>query len=128
MEIENVVLIGSKLGKVVDFDRAEEHIAFLRVKVELNVGFPLEPGFYLPREDSEDLWISFKYETLSNLCTICGRLDHSTGSCDQIEPHPFQWALGEQMKAFTPKSISHDYGSLVGVQQSFTPKTETVGS
>ena len=53
---------------------------FVRVRVTLNISKPLCRGRVITLEDGKDLWISFKYERLPNLCYRCGCLSHDERS------------------------------------------------
>ncbi|RYR04844.1 hypothetical protein Ahy_B06g084640 isoform A [Arachis hypogaea] len=54
---------------------------FLRVKVTLNVTKPLPTGFWVARENFQDLWVDFKYERIQDsYCLNCEILE-SNGNC-----------------------------------------------
>lgn len=57
--------------------------SFLRVRVKIEISKPLPKGFWLRKstEAGHDLWISYKYEKLSDFCYDCGRLGHDNRSC-----------------------------------------------
>ena len=61
--------IGSKASKVLEVDFiGEPQIhwqGFVRIRVEVDINSPLCPGFFLPRENLDDIWISLKYEKTS---------------------------------------------------------------
>lgn len=54
------------------------------------------------------MWIAFKYERLSSFCLVCGRITHTMGTCVD-DNHPYQFALGEEMRGMVPID---DSGSL----------------
>lgn len=53
---------------------------FIRVRVSIDINVPLCRGrlVYLGRE--KDVWISFKYERLPNICYWCGCFGHDDGT------------------------------------------------
>ncbi|KAI8025162.1 hypothetical protein LOK49_LG02G00868 [Camellia lanceoleosa] len=86
----NGELIGSKIGKLIRVEAHYEGLLlyrnFLRVRVEVDVSKPLPRGFTLTRggnsqKDGSNLWISFKYERLSDFCFDCGRIGHERTTC-----------------------------------------------
>ena len=50
--------------------------SFIRVRVALNISFPLCRGWLITLDNDEVHWVSFKYERLPNLCYWCGCLTH----------------------------------------------------
>ncbi|KAK9276978.1 hypothetical protein L1049_006517 [Liquidambar formosana] len=81
----NFEKIGAVLGLVilVDFTSKEAMLwqKFLRAKVDINVNNPLKSGFSLKRVNHLEVWIQFKFERLSDLCFLCGRLSHCSKDC-----------------------------------------------
>ena len=55
---------------------------FIRVKVAVNINLPLCRGRLVTLNDEKQVWISFKYERLPNLCYWCGRLTHDDRDCE----------------------------------------------
>lgn len=102
VDADNARLIGCKLGEVLELDPVEEHASFIRIKIRFHVSTPLEPGFYFPRDNGDDLWIGFKYERLSSFCIHCGLMDHTIGTCYQNPAHPQNYALTDKMRGFPP--------------------------
>ena len=49
---------------------------FLRLKVRLDLTLPLCHVRLISLENGKQIWISFKYERLPNLCYWCGCLIH----------------------------------------------------
>lgn len=86
MSRSNAEIIGRRFGKLLAIEASTEEIllsrSFLRVKVEINVNLPLPKGFWLKRKPDKgrDLWISYKYEKLSDFCYACGRIGHENRS------------------------------------------------
>lgn len=86
---------GSKASLVqeIDFDLAKKvrGMAFLRVRVLMDLVKPLVVGCYLSRAQKQDVWVQFRYERISEWCLSCGRLDHIQRFClfppaEQIGP------------------------------------------
>ena len=55
---------------------------FVRVRVMVDISKPLCPGRVISLESGRELWVSFKYECLPNLCYWCGCLTHTNRDCD----------------------------------------------
>ena len=55
---------------------------FIRVRVTIDMSQPLSRGRVISLESGKELWVSFKYERLSNLCYWCGSLMHDDKDCD----------------------------------------------
>uniref|UniRef100_A0A7N2KMA2 Zinc knuckle CX2CX4HX4C domain-containing protein n=1 Tax=Quercus lobata TaxID=97700 RepID=A0A7N2KMA2_QUELO len=55
---------------------------FIRVRVKVDVSKPLCRGRVISLENGRELWVSFKYECLPNLCYWCGCLTHADKDCD----------------------------------------------
>ncbi|KAL0005207.1 hypothetical protein SO802_012768 [Lithocarpus litseifolius] len=81
----NLRRIGSMIGSVteVDFtgDGGGAWKKFIRIRVDISIDSPFLPGFFLPRTNNEDLWVSLHYEKLSEICFRCGVIGHSEKSC-----------------------------------------------
>ncbi|KAI9110143.1 hypothetical protein K1719_019184 [Acacia pycnantha] len=74
--------------------------SFLRVRVVLDLRKPLACGFWLPRPDGRQVWISTRFKKLQNFCYNCGRVGHENKSCrskklmslvQPSEPHFGAW-------------------------------------
>lgn len=64
-------------------DEAEtEGENFMRVRVTIDISQPLCRGRVISLDSGKELWVSFKYERLPNLCYWCGRLTHDDRDCD----------------------------------------------
>ena len=55
---------------------------FVRVRVAIDVSQPLCRGRVISLENGKELWVSFKYERLSNLCYWCGSHTHDNRDCE----------------------------------------------
>ncbi|KAF7139019.1 hypothetical protein RHSIM_Rhsim07G0114000 [Rhododendron simsii] len=87
MTQRNAEIIGKRFSKLLAIESSVDGLllgrSFLRVKVEIEISKPLPKGFWLRKntEAGKDLWISYKYEKLSDFCYDCGRLGHDKRSC-----------------------------------------------
>ncbi|KAI8547585.1 hypothetical protein RHMOL_Rhmol07G0207600 [Rhododendron molle] len=83
----NAEIIGKRFPKLLAIEINPTGImldrSFLRVRVEINLELPILKGFWLSVKSAlkKDLWISCKYEKLSDLCFACGRFGHDNRSC-----------------------------------------------
>ncbi|KAI7983776.1 hypothetical protein LOK49_LG15G01575 [Camellia lanceoleosa] len=83
---KNSEIIGNHVGRLV---RVEAHTAglllycsFLRIRVEVDTTKPLPQGFWLKRpSEGNDIWISYKFEKLSDFCYACRKLGHDRNGC-----------------------------------------------
>ena len=57
-------------------DAEVEGDGFIRVRVTLNISKPLCHGRVISLENGKELWVSFKYKRLPNMCYWCGCLTH----------------------------------------------------
>ena len=55
---------------------------FIRVKVSIDITMPLCRGRIIKLKDDKQVWVSFKYERLPNICYWCGRLTHNDKDCE----------------------------------------------
>lgn len=113
LDEENAFLLGSKLGSVMQVEMVDVNKPYLRVQVPFDIEIPLQLGFYLPRENQNPAWISFKFQRLSNLCLFCGRITHTMGTCIDDE-HLYKFALGEEMRGSVPVE---EMGPLIPTRQ-----------
>lgn len=84
MNQPTISAIGSSIGQLLELDKLPEGITckrFFRIKVKLNVCNPLKHGFFLPSPNLSDVFISFRYEKLSDFCYNCGRIGHTFSMC-----------------------------------------------
>lgn len=84
LEPETAIEIGETIGTVSLSEHVKEMIGgdFLRVRVEIDVTKPLYRGRKIAINDSEVVWVSLKYEKLSNFCYWSGRVSHSNKECE----------------------------------------------
>ena len=85
MTIEAARKIGCVLGEVFAptnpklFDGGH----FIRIQVSIDLSLPLCHGRLVSiGEGGKQVWISFKYERLLNICYWCGRLTYDDGDYD----------------------------------------------
>ncbi|XP_030959369.1 uncharacterized protein LOC115981364 [Quercus lobata] len=84
MTIEAVEKICSTVGKVIrpTDPRVYDGGSFLCIQVSIDLILPLCRGLLVSLNKDKQVWISFKYERLPNLCYWCGRLTHDDKDCD----------------------------------------------
>lgn len=93
--MENVILIGSKIGEVVNVDGMDLHKPFLQLQMHFHVDHTLSPCFFTPRGSTDPMWVQFKHERLSNFC-------YTISSCRYEVQHPLQQELSSEMKGTAP--------------------------
>lgn len=81
---------------------------FMRVRVLIDISLPLCRGRIVSLEDGSEVWVSFKYERLPNICYWCGCLTHSDRDCEV-------WISSDG----TLKAGDQEYGPWL--RASFTP-------
>ena len=74
----DTVGVVQKSSKAVD----DEGGYFIRVRVSINITFPLCRGRVITLENGEKHWVNFNYERLPNFCFWCGRLNYSDKNCN----------------------------------------------
>ena len=55
---------------------------FIRVQVSIDVSLPLCRGRLVSLNNQTEVWVTFKYERLPNICYWCGRLTYDDRDCD----------------------------------------------
>ncbi|PWA95005.1 hypothetical protein CTI12_AA054370 [Artemisia annua] len=111
---EYATTIAESLGTLIALDCVGEGSQtdrdFLRFRVEVNITKPIVPGFFIPRSDGKESWITLKYERLSDFCYRCGCLGHCRESCtnDVIERFAGKWS--QEMRTPSARNLSaHTY-------------------
>lgn len=107
MTCKNVVVMGGKVGKVLEYEKPIVNgmvmREFLRVKVMVDISVPLVEGFWISGPKSKKLWIRVRYEKLQDFCYKCGIVDHDFRDC----------VKERVMSIFSPDKPM--YGSWMGV-------------
>ena len=62
-------------------DSESEGDNFMRVRVSVHITQPLCRGRVISLDNGKELWVSFKYERIPNLCYWCGSLMHNDRDC-----------------------------------------------
>lgn len=57
---------------------------YTKSRISMDMMKPILPGLFLKRIGRKPLWISMKYEKLPNVCYKCGRLNHETKNCKEM--------------------------------------------
>ncbi|OMO80690.1 hypothetical protein CCACVL1_12816 [Corchorus capsularis] len=83
----NARKIGVQLGKVVEIEDPDwirgYGMAFLRVKIAVDIHKSLVGRFKVPRGNGDFVTAEVKYERLGDFCYRCGMLGHSDKHCEQ---------------------------------------------
>lgn len=84
MNVKAAEKICELLSKVVHSENPDETEGghFMRIRVSLDVTLPLCRGQIISLENDKNIWITFKYEHLPNVCYWCGCLKHDDKDCD----------------------------------------------
>lgn len=56
---------------------------FIKIRVTIDVSKHLCRGHVISLDSGKELWVSFKYERLPNICYWCGCLTHDDKDCEQ---------------------------------------------
>lgn len=85
LNMENAVNIASRIGKNLFIDNEKDMLdrGYMRMKLEIDVADPVSPGFWWTNDRGMDKWAHIRYERLADLCFGCGRLGHTTQTCDK---------------------------------------------
>ena len=84
MNVKVVEKICDVLGRVIPFANPNETKGgnFIYVRVSMDMIVPLCRGRLVPLGREKEVWISFRYECLPNICYWCGCFDHDDMDCD----------------------------------------------
>ena len=84
LDVETIIELGETLGQVIPCENPNDLVGgdFLHVHVEIDVSKPLCRGRRVALDENEEIWISFKYEKLSNFCYWCGLISHDGKDCN----------------------------------------------
>ncbi|KAG8376491.1 hypothetical protein BUALT_Bualt09G0069000 [Buddleja alternifolia] len=77
--------IGNRIGKFKDTDLdafGHNWNAPLRIRVSMDVTKPLHRFMKMQVVDGKEINLTFAYERLGNFCYLCGKLSHTSDSCD----------------------------------------------
>ncbi|KAL5580586.1 hypothetical protein UlMin_013028 [Ulmus minor] len=101
---ENIWKIGDKTGSVLEiqFNKHTKWKPFVKVQLDIHVNRPLFPGFFLPMQSHQPVWIQVKYERIQDLCFRCGRLGHNRESCSEDSDTTVASLEGEVIQLFGP--------------------------
>ena len=55
---------------------------FIRLQVSIDTSLPLCRGHLISLHDGKEIWVSFKYERLPNICYRSSRLTHYDRDCN----------------------------------------------
>jgi hypothetical protein len=93
MTIKNAITIGKGLDllvKVEDNSGVEATFrSFLRISVNIDISKPLNPGFFLSRNEGSSSCVSLKYERLDIYCIDYGKIGHNQTSCLALQEDKF---------------------------------------
>ena len=64
-------------------ENEHEGDGFIRIRVTVDISKPLSHGRVIFLDSGKELWVSFKYERLPNICYWCGCLMHDDRDCEQ---------------------------------------------
>ncbi|XP_023886563.1 uncharacterized protein At4g02000-like [Quercus suber] len=83
MTIEAVEKICRVVGEVIKQSESKIYDGsnFIRVKVSVDITMSLCRSLLISLKDDKQVWVSFKYERLPNICYWCGRLTHDDRDC-----------------------------------------------
>lgn len=96
---------------------------FIRLQVSIDLSLPLCRGRLISLNDGKEVWASFKYERLPNMCYWCGRLTHDDRDCDlwvknegnlQVDQRAFGPYLRAPPFVATRKNVINVFGYYAG--------------
>ena len=85
LDTETAIELGETLGEVVTDEAKKEMVGgdFVCVRVRIDVSKPLSRGRRVVLDEGTEIWVSFKYEKLSNFCYWCGLVTHDEKECEK---------------------------------------------
>ncbi|XP_065615766.1 uncharacterized protein LOC136061661 [Quercus suber] len=85
MNVRAATKICEVLGTVLPSTNPHEYEGgnFVRIRVSLDVTIPLCRGRLVSIGRDKEVWVSFKYERLPNICYWCGCFDHDDKDCEK---------------------------------------------
>ena len=102
MNVRAAKKICEVLGRVIPSTnlRESEGGNFIRVRVSMDVTGPLCRGRLVSLGKEKQVWVSFKYERLPNICYWCGCFDHDDKDCEIWLNS--EGSLNQEQKQFGP--------------------------
>ena len=78
LDPETTIELGETLGEVSIEETEKEMVGgdFVRVRVRIDVLKPLSRVRRVVLDEDTKIWVSFKYEKLTNFCYCCGMVSH----------------------------------------------------
>ncbi|KAF3964505.1 hypothetical protein CMV_011216 [Castanea mollissima] len=112
--------LGEKLGVVRSANHTNEMIGgnFIRVRVEIDVSEPLCRGRRVVLNDKDEVWVSLKYEKLSNFCYWCGKVSHTEKECDKWLASKGTLSVEQQEYGAWLRALPHNPGKAVSTKVS----------
>lgn len=102
--------LASKIGNLIEVDCVGDggqlSRPFLRFRVSVDLRAPLCPGLKITHDGLTPIYVSFKYERLSNFCYACGRLGHDDDTCTFPRNPAYSKKSGDEMREISTKRIS----------------------
>lgn len=82
---DNAVSVAQTIGKCIAMDSEVEmqKLGYLRLKVEVDVELPLNPGFWWTDDARSERWEKIRYERLTDYCYGYRTIGHSAQVCNR---------------------------------------------
>ncbi|KAF7825476.1 TMV resistance protein N-like [Senna tora] len=88
MSSGNVIRMGGRVGEVMVIENLVVNGRlirnFARARILINLDLPLVAGLLVPRPGLPSIWISVRYEKLSQFCYNCGVIGHEAKACKEV--------------------------------------------